>query len=119
MEVVRHGRALTTYLKELAMKTILLCSATALLLALTGLALADKTEKIHDALIVSVTADTLVITDPDGKNERSQKVDAATAVTIDGKPAKLPELSKGDRAKVAIDEDGKVVRIAAMRTAKK
>jgi len=119
MEVVRHGRALTTHSKELAMKTILLCSATAFLFALTSLALADKTEKIHDGVVVSVAAETLVMTDPDGKNEHSHQVGPGTAVTLDGKPAKLPQLAKGDRVKVAVGQDGSVIRVAAMRTTKK
>jgi len=78
----------------------------------------DKAEKIHEGIVVSVTGDLIVMTDSDGKNEHSHNTDAATSITVDGKPAKLPDLAKGDRVKVAIDEDGKVVRIAATRSKK-
>lgn len=84
-------------------------------LLMVGHAMADKTMKIEDAVVVSASADNLAVTDPDGKNARSMRVDSSTSVMIDGKPAKLPELVKGDRVKIAIDADGKVVRIAATR----
>ena len=79
---------------------------------------ADKEMKIHDGVVVSTTADTLVMTDPDGKNQHAHKIDEATAVTIDGKPAKLADLVKGDKVKVSAGQDGKVVSIAASRTKK-
>jgi hypothetical protein len=94
----------------------------AVLVALANIAIAtyaDKEEKIHEGLVLSVTAETLVMTDRDGKNEHAHKVDEATAVTIDGKPAKLPELAKGDKVKVAVGQDGKVVSIAAVRAKQK
>ena len=86
---------------------------------LAAIALADKSMKVEEGLVLSVTAETLVMTDRDGKNERAQKVDQATAVTIDGKPARLPELAKGDRVKVATGQDGKVVSIMAVRAKRK
>lgn len=82
-------------------------------------ALADKQEQVHDGIIVSTTADMLVMTDPDGKNEHSHKVDQATAITLDGKAVTMPELAKGDNVKVALGQDGKVVRITATRSMKK
>jgi hypothetical protein len=88
------------------------------LIVCSSRAFADKAEKVQDGVVLSTTAESLVMTDTDGKNERSYKVDGATAVTIDGKPAKLPELNKGDQIKVAMDEDGKVIRIAATRAKK-
>lgn len=89
-----------------------------LVLACAGKVLADKMEKIHEGRIVSVTADTVVMTDGDGKNEHAHRVDSTVAVLIDGKPAKLLELAKGDNVKVAIGPDGNVIRIAATRTKK-
>ena len=88
-------------------------------LLVVGHAIADKAMKIEDAVIASASADKLLVTDPDGKNTRSMLVDGSTSVTIDGKPAKLPELVKGDRVRLAIDADGKVVRVAAVRADKK
>ena len=95
--------------------TVLLSAVLVSVASLAVIALADKAEKVHEGLVLSVTAEMLVMTDPDGKNEHAHKVDAATAVTIDGKPAKLPELVKGDKVKVAVGQDGKVVSIMAMR----
>jgi hypothetical protein len=80
---------------------------------------ADKQEKIHDGIVLSVTADTLAMSDANGKNEHSHQVGPGAAITIDGKPAKLPDLAKGDKVKVAVGQDGKVVRIMATRAAKK
>jgi hypothetical protein len=93
----------------------LLSFAPLVMAPVAGTAWADKAPKSEDGLVLSVTAETLVITDRDGKNERAHRVDDATAVTIDGKPAKLPELTKGDKVKVTLGQDGKVVSIAAMR----
>ena len=89
------------------------------ILAPLSVMMADKAEKVHDGIVVSVTADTLAMTDANGKNEHAHKVDTAVAVTIDGKPAKLADLSKGDKVKVAVGQDGKVVRVTATRAAKK
>ena len=94
---------------------ILPAVAILLLAGLATLSFADKAEKVHEGLVISATAEMLVMSDRDGKNEHAHKVDAATAVTIDGKPAKLPELVKGDKVKVAVGQDGKVVSIAATR----
>jgi len=91
----------------------------ALSLLVASTSWADKDEKVHEGIVLSTTADTLAMTDKDGKNEHSHKVDAATAITIDGKPAKLPELVKGDMVKVAVGQDGKVTRIEAVRAKKK
>jgi hypothetical protein len=99
-------------------RRIAILAAWALIAALPA-AFADKQEKIHDGIVLSVTADTLAMSDADGKNEHSHKVDAAAAITIDGKPAKLPDLAKGDKVKVAVGQDGKVVRVMATRMAKK
>jgi hypothetical protein len=96
--------------------SILPAAVILLVASLATMVLADKAEKVHEGLVLSVTAETLVMSDRDGKNEHAHKVDAATAVTIDGKPAKLPELAKGDKVKVAVGQDGKVVSIAATRT---
>lgn len=94
--------------------------ASVLILAtLTSVVFADKAMKMHDGLVVSTTADTLVMTDADGKNQHAHKVDEATAVTIDGKPAKLADLVKGDKVKVSAGQDGKVVSIAAARSKQK
>jgi hypothetical protein len=75
---------------------------------------ADKEEKVHSGLVVSATADSLVMTDSAGKNEHAHKVGPGAAITVDGKPAKLAELKKGDKVQVALGQDGKVTRIAVV-----
>jgi hypothetical protein len=98
---------------------MLLIAGLMLSAAMASVALADKAMKIHDGLVVSTTADTLVMTDADGKNQHAHKIDDATAVSIDGKPAKLADLVKGDKVKVSAGQDGKVVSIAAVRSKQK
>ena len=98
--------------RRTAMFTVIAC------LVSVPAALADKQEKIHEGIVVSVTADTLAMTDADGKNEHAHKLDAGVAITIDDKPAKAPDLTKGDKVKVAVGQDGKVTRIAATRSKK-
>ena len=99
---------------------VILTTASVLLLAaVTADAFADKAMKIHDGVVVSTTADTLVMTDPDGKNQHAHKIDEATAVTVDGKPAKLADVVKGDKVKVSAGQDGKVVSIAVTRSKQK
>lgn len=94
----------------------ILAAAVVAIASVATATFADKEEKVHEGLVLSVTAETLVMTDRDGKNEHAHKVDDGTAVTIDGKPAKLPELAKGDKVKVTVGQDGKVVSIAVMRS---
>lgn len=99
------------------LSTLLLAALILVALAVSQ-ARADKEEQVHNGVIVSITADTLVMTDAMGKNQHSHKVETSTAITIDGKPAKLPELTKGDAVKVAVGQDGKVTRIEATRAKK-
>jgi hypothetical protein len=87
--------------------------------AVTTIALADKAIKMHEGVVVSTANDMLVMSDPDGKNQHAHRVDGATAVTIDGKPAMLLDLVKGDKVKVSVGQDGKVTSIAAMRSKQK
>ena len=97
--------------------SLLLAFAVVSFAAVTGV-LADKAMKVHDGLVVSTAAETLVMTDAEGKNQHAHKIDEATVVTIDGKPAKLADLVKGDKVKVSVGQDGKVVQIAAARAKK-
>jgi hypothetical protein len=91
----------------------------ALLVSAAMTTLADTQPKVHDGIVVSTAAETLVMTDRDGKNQNAHKIDDATAVTIDGKPAKLTDLVKGDKVKVSAGQDGKIVSIAAVRSKQK
>jgi hypothetical protein len=69
---------------------------------------ADET-KTHEGIIVSASADKLVMTDNQGKNEHSHMVSTAAKITLDGKAAKLADLKKGQFVKVTTTKatDGK------------
>jgi hypothetical protein len=65
--------------------------------------------KTHDGIIVSASADTLVMTDNEGKNEHRHMVGTTAKVTLNGQPAKLADLKKGQFVKVTTTKgaDGK------------
>jgi len=119
LDLVSHRAAWSrTNHKELIMhRRIAICAAVACFISLPPV-LADKQEKVHEGVVLSVTADMLAMTDPDGKNEHSHMIDVGVAVLIDEKPAKVTDLTKGDKVKVTIGQDGKVTRIAATRAKK-
>ena len=54
------------------------------------------------------------MTDKDGK-EHSHDIAATTPITLNGKEAKLADLKKGDKVKVAMGADNKVTKIDAKR----
>jgi hypothetical protein len=71
----------------------------------------------HEGIIVSADSNKLVMTDKEGKNEHSHNLDLTTKVTLDGKPAKLADLKKGQFVKVTTRKEGDkqfVVAIDAM-----
>jgi hypothetical protein len=94
---------------------IAIAIAFALPLFVSQTALVD--EKFHEGLVVSAAEGKLVMSDKDGKNEHTLMVPTGTKVTLDGKDARLPDLKKGDSVKVTADPEGKVIAIAATRTA--
>jgi len=104
--------------KEIAMhRRIAICAVITCFISLPPV-LGDTQEKVHEGIVLSVTADTLAMTDPDGKNEHSHKIDAGVAILIDEKPAKVTDLAKGDKIQVTIGQDGKVTRIVTTRAKK-
>ena len=72
-------------------------------------------EKTHEGTVVSTAEGKLVMTDKEGKNEHTHTIAATTAVTLNGKAAKITDLKKGDAIKVTMDA-GKVTAVAATRT---
>lgn len=78
-------------------------------------ALVIAAEKTHEGMVVSASAGQLVMVDKEGKNEHSHKVESTAKVTLNGKPAKLSDLQKGDKIKVTTENEGNVVSIAATR----
>jgi len=79
-------------------------------------------EKSHDGKVVSATegkdkADgKLVMTDKDGKNEKTHAVPTTAKITVNGKTGKLSELKKGDTVKVTVDDKNKVTAISVTRS---
>ncbi len=71
----------------------------------------------HDGVVVSSTAGKLTMSDKDGKNEHSHEVTLIAKVTLNGQPVQLAQLSKGDMVSVTMDAEGKVISVAAMRSA--
>lgn len=73
--------------------------------------------KSHDGVVVSATAGKLTMSDKDGKNEHTHKVTLVAKVTLNGQPAQLAQLMKGDMVNVTVDPENKVTSVAAMRSA--
>lgn len=61
--------------------------------------------KTHEGIIVSASADTLTMTDNEGKNEHKHMVATTAKVTLNGQPAKLADLKKGQFVKVTTAKD--------------
>jgi len=94
----------------LAMPGALLINAVA-----APVASAEKETKTHDGLVVSVSEGKLVMTDKDGKNEHTHAITDKTAITLNGKTAKLADLKKGDTIKVTMTGDAMVTMVEAKR----
>jgi len=77
----------------------------------------DQKTKTHDGVVVTATAGKLTMTDKEGKNEQMHEVTLVAKVTLNGQPAQLAQLMKGDLVVVTIDPEGKVISVAAMRSA--
>lgn len=86
------------------------------LLAYPAFAVDQKTRS-HDGVVVSATAGKLVMSDKDGKNEHAHEVTLIAKVMLNGQPAQLAQLMKGDMVRVTMDPEGKVISVAAMRSA--
>jgi len=87
--------------------------ASLLLGLLVGVA--QAADKTHSGKVVSASAEKLVMTDNEGKNEHTHMVAASVTVTLNGKSAKLSELEKGDTIVVTTNDDKKVTAVAATR----
>jgi hypothetical protein len=77
----------------------------------------DGKTKSHDGIVMSATAGKLTMTDREGKNEHSHEVTLIAKVTLNGQPVQLAQLMKGDMVSVTLDPEGKVISVAAMRSA--
>lgn len=108
---------LVTREKEKMMRTNRIALLTALALGLGALSAVAAEEKLtsHDGLVVSVAEKELVMTDLDGSNKHEHDIGPTVKISIDGKPAKLADLKKGDKIKVYQNADDAVVKVEATR----
>jgi len=93
---------------------LLLVSAAAVMLALTGgvfVQADDKKADTHEGVIVKAGEGKLTMTDKDGKNEHTHTVAADAKITCDGKECKLEDLKKGFPVKVTTKEGDKKVAV--------
>ena len=87
-------------------------------------AVANAADKTHEGKVVSVTEGKdgkdgkLVMTDEDGKNEKTHAVLTKAKITLNKKSAKLGDLKKGDLVTVSMDKEDKVTEVAATREKK-
>jgi hypothetical protein len=92
-----------------------------LLLATAALAASpddQRREETFQGVIVAATPEVVVIEAHDKSNQQSFMVADAVEVTIDGEPAHLTDLKKGDEATVAVGQDRKAMRVTVTRTQK-
>jgi len=97
-------------------RAMLLSLAVAGLCASQSVA-ADPPEgsKTHDGVVVSAADGKLTMSMSDG-TEHSHMIGANVAITIDGKEAKLTDLTKGDKITVTTNAEGAVTAVSCMKT---
>lgn len=61
--------------------------------------------------VVSVTGDTLVSTDVEGKVQKTHTVPKSARVILNGKPTTLDKLTMGDHLKITIEKAGDTTAI--------
>jgi hypothetical protein len=74
--------------------------------------------QLHEGTVVSATAGKLTIKDMAGKDQ-SFAIDAATKVTVNGKPGRLDDLKESMPVQVMVDNKGKVLTVSTVDKAKK
>ncbi len=77
--------------------------------------LAERETKTHEGKVVSTAEGKLVMSDGKGGGEQTFTVPPAAIISLDGKPAKLNELMKGDSVKVTTGTEGNVTAVAGQR----
>jgi hypothetical protein len=71
----------------------------------------------HEGTVVSAEAGKLTMTKKGDTKEHSHAITDKTTITLDGKPAKLTDLKKGQHVKVTIDDTMAVTKVEAMAKA--
>lgn len=69
----------------------------------------------HQGKVVSVSANKLVTSDKDGKNEHRHMITAAAKITLGGNTVKLADLKPGDAVTVTVSPEGVVTMVEATR----
>ena len=91
--------------------------SVAVLMALLGLVAAQVAVAADpqqmEGTVVSAGAGRVTIKDKSGKDQ-SFTVDAATRVTVNGKPGRLEDLKESTRVQIMIDDKGKVLSVATV-----
>ena len=62
-------------------------------------------EKTQMGIVVSAEAGRLVMTDNEGKNEQALAVPGSARITVNGKPAALTDLRRGDAIAVTLESE--------------
>ena len=85
------------------------------------LAAEDDKPNVHEGKVKEVKAAEakLIMTDKDGKNEHTHIIGPTVKVSLDGKDAKLADLTKGDMVLVTTGSLGQVTAISATRAVKR
>ena len=93
---------------------IIQCVAFASVVGLFVWATAQAADpQLHEGTVVSAGAGKVVIKDKAGKDQ-SFAVDAATRVTVNGKPGRIEDLKESTRVQVMIDDKGMVLSVATI-----
>jgi uncharacterized membrane protein len=98
---------------EMLNRTFALVAVALALVLLAGQAGFAADDKTHEGKVVKAGEGKLTMTDKDGKNEHTHNIAANTAITIDGKAAKLEDLKAGTMVKVTMSDDKKVSKVEA------
>ncbi len=94
---------------------ISVCTALGLLVAAAPF---QPVDKIYSGVVVSAGSGKLVLSDFEGNNEVALMITDRATVMLDGVPAKLVDLLKGDMVSATVGDDGQVVSVVAKRTKK-
>lgn len=84
------------------MKPIVMRIACPTALLLLSLALVGGCAKPYSNQVVSTSEHEITIADRQGRTERTHELAADAQVTLDGKPARLADLDRGDAVKVTV-----------------
>jgi hypothetical protein len=94
--------------------TVLLALAVVAFVATLPAVALQAQGQAHQGKVVSAADGKLIMTDKDGKNEHTHMIAANTKITLDGKPAKLAELKRGQNVTVTTSKEGDKVVVSSV-----